>query len=65
MKFKKQNGKFYVNGEEFTTFDEAWAEIKDKIAQGDFDGLEEKDSYYKFPFDEEIWDGLEKLSIKR
>ena len=28
MKFKKVNGKFYVNGEEFPTFEKAWAEIK-------------------------------------
>ena len=37
MKFKKVNGKFYVNGEEFTTFAEAWAEIK-KALKGEGEG---------------------------
>jgi hypothetical protein len=34
MKLKKVNGTFYVNGEEFPTFAEAWAEIKKEYAEG-------------------------------
>lgn len=37
MKFKKVNGKFYVNGEEFPTFEKAWAEIK-KALKGEGEG---------------------------
>ena len=37
MKFKKQNGKFYVNSEEFPTFEKAWAEIK-KALKGEDEG---------------------------
>jgi hypothetical protein len=36
MKFKKVNGKFYVNGEEFPTFEKAWAEIK-KVLESEKD----------------------------
>ena len=35
MKFKKANGKFYVNGEEFPTFEKAWAEIKKALGSED------------------------------
>ena len=37
MKFKKVNGKFYVNGEELPTFEKAWAEIKE-ILKGEGEG---------------------------
>ena len=35
MKFKKVNGKFYVNGEEFPNFSEAWAELKKKFTESE------------------------------
>ena len=31
IKFKKQNGKFYVGGKEFPTFENAWAEIRSAL----------------------------------
>jgi catalase (peroxidase I) len=34
MKFKKENRKFYVNGEEFDTFAKAWAKLLDELAKG-------------------------------
>ena len=37
MKFKKVNGKFYVNGEEFPTFEKAWAEIKKEYTESEKD----------------------------
>lgn len=34
MKFKKENGKFYVNGEEFKDFGLAWAKVKEIFEGG-------------------------------
>lgn len=33
MKFKKKNGKFYVDGTEFADFESAWAELKKKFKE--------------------------------
>lgn len=34
MKFKKVNGKFYVNGIEFETFNKAWGNILENLKKG-------------------------------
>lgn len=34
MTFKRVNGKFYVNGEEFPTFEKAWAHLLEELTKG-------------------------------